>query len=74
MKLVVTVTSKRMKYVPCRALRMDTNYRSTLVDISENQCQCGFDVGLVRVGVVTFEGQQSKRGPTGWEKDFSDLF
>ncbi len=73
MKLVMTITPKGVKYVPCCALGMDTHYRRSSVKVSKSQCQRGFHFLCVPIGIKTFEGKKSERGPVSWKNYFCDL-
>ncbi len=42
MQLVMTITPKRMKDIPCHALRMNAHNRRKTMDVSEKQCQRSF--------------------------------
>jgi len=70
MKLIVTVATKRMKDVPCRALRVNAHQWRLTMEITKHECECRLSVFFA----CALEGTQAEVGPTCWKIYICDLF
>ena len=70
MKLIVTVTTQRMEYVPSRALRVDADYGRRVMNIAKHKGQSAL---YFTCSIQTFKAQQAEMGPARWKTDICDL-